>query len=293
MYPKDYKPVPIKGTPEREIYLISLIKSGDLNFLYVDIDEQTDKICRVAIDLDFANLHYVKNQTDDLCVYAINKSPHALQYVNSQTEELCLLAVENTGSSYALKYVKNQTEEICLAAVKTHPYVLQYVKNQTEDMCLASVEKNGLLLQDVKKQTEEICFSAIKQNALAIKYVKNQTPKMCSLAIMLNPISFIYVDECIYLYNKHEILNCYNYIMKLDSPDTNNDFSSKLNSILNRLDDDCLIKAMDIDLKDVINNQLLLKNNSNIFDNLKLKVKMLKESHLELNKPKIIKPKII
>jgi len=129
-------------------------------------------------------LEHVTDQTDELCKLAVNQNGYALQYVKNPTNELCVLAVQKY--SGALQYVKDSmlTEEICKLAVQQNGVVISCIKNQTDELCKLAVQQNGLALNYVKKQTEEICMLAVQQNRLAIKYVKDQfkTEEICKLA---------------------------------------------------------------------------------------------------------------
>ena len=49
---------------------------------------------------------YVINQTEDICKLAIQQNGYSLQYVINQTEELCTIAVKQ--NPLAIKYVKIQ-----------------------------------------------------------------------------------------------------------------------------------------------------------------------------------------
>ena len=55
---------------------------------------------------------FVKEQTEEICKLAVQQDGIALQFVKEQTEEICKLAVQQNG--HALKYVSTsfQTEEI-------------------------------------------------------------------------------------------------------------------------------------------------------------------------------------
>jgi phage regulator Rha-like protein len=129
-------------------------------------------------------LQFIKEQTEEICKMAVQQNSNALNYVKKQTEEICKMAVQQ--NSNALNYVKKQTEEICKLAVQQYGLALVYVKNQTKEICKLAVQQNGLALDYVKNQTEEICKLAVQQNGLALDYVKNQTEEICKLAVQQN-----------------------------------------------------------------------------------------------------------
>ena len=148
----------------------------------------------ITQDIKFINLLKKEEQTEELCRLAVQQNGLALKYVKNQTEEICKLAVQQ--NVYALEYVKiEQTEEICKLAVQEYGYVLQFVKEQTEEICKLAVQEYGYVLQFVKEQTEEICKLAVQQNGNALQYVKKQTEKICKLAVQQHPSALCYVPE--------------------------------------------------------------------------------------------------
>ena len=125
-------------------------------------------------------IKYIKDQTEEICKLAVQEDANALPYVKKQTEEICKLAVQRNGE--ALKYVKEQTEEICILAVKKDANILPYVKEQTEEICKVAVQQDGNVLRYVKIQTDNICKLAVQQNGKAIQYVKEPTVEICKIA---------------------------------------------------------------------------------------------------------------
>lgn len=77
---------------------------------YIDIDNQTEELCKIAVQNDGYSLVHVKNQTDEICKLAVKQNGFALQHVKNQTDEICNLAVYQNG--HALEHVKNKTKEI-------------------------------------------------------------------------------------------------------------------------------------------------------------------------------------
>ena len=64
-----------------------------------------------------------EEQTEELCKLAVQQNDFALSFVKNQTEEICKLAVQQHG--YALQFVKiEQTEELCELAWLTNGYIL-------------------------------------------------------------------------------------------------------------------------------------------------------------------------
>lgn len=178
------------------------------------IDNQTDELCKLAIEQNPKSFIFIKDKTPKICMMAVKKDGLLLQFINEQNIQLCLEAVKQNGLS--LKYVKEQNLYICLQAVSKNGLALQYVKEQTPGMCLDAVTQNGLALQYVKEQTCDLCLEAVKPNGLALKFVKEQTPNIISEAITQNSLTKKYI--------KHEI-KC----KHCNKPYSNDIFNKKIN----------------------------------------------------------------
>lgn len=134
-------------------------------------------------DTDISVLQFIKDQTDDICKYAIQQNYSALRFVRDQTDDICRFAIQE--NSYALQFVRDQTREICIFAVWINGLALQYVINQTDEICRVAIARNGLALQYVKHPTDDMLMTAVQQNGFALQYVNEsmQTKKICRLAI--------------------------------------------------------------------------------------------------------------
>jgi len=106
---------------------------------YIDGKNQTEEICKIAVQQHGLNLQFVKKQTDEICKIAVQNHGFSLVNVKNQTDEICRLAVKQNGC--ALRYVKNQTDEICKIAVQQNGCALGYVKNQTDEIRKLAAEK--------------------------------------------------------------------------------------------------------------------------------------------------------
>jgi hypothetical protein len=140
-------------------------------------------------------LRYVKNQTEEICRLAVQHYGPALQYVENQTEEICKLAVEQNG--WALQYVndKLKTEEICTLAIKHNVRSVSFLKDtdfENEEFCIKLIkivtEQNPsatlALMQNLNYQTEEICKWAVQKNGDAIRYVKPEYRDACKSVLL-------------------------------------------------------------------------------------------------------------
>ena len=106
--------------------IVDLIKQDGLFLGCLKKEDQTEELCKLAVQQDGCALEFVENQTEELCKFSVQQDGYALSFVKiEQTEELCKLAVQKNG--LALEYVKNQTEEICKLAVQQNGDALHYV----------------------------------------------------------------------------------------------------------------------------------------------------------------------
>lgn len=103
---------------------------------------QTPRLCKRSLhdDVNWKNLKLIHNQTEEICRYAINIDPRAIQYVRDQTEDLCMLAVSKLGR--VLGFIKNQFEEVIWAALKQDATNICYVVNPTEEMMWYALKKD-------------------------------------------------------------------------------------------------------------------------------------------------------
>jgi hypothetical protein len=122
---------PNKLTKEQyEGLCILAITEESCNFLSIDKEHQTNKMCLVAVKLSGTLLSNVQDKTFEICLAAVSESGDALQYVDhkqftgDEYKKICLAAVSN--DSDAVRFVKNGT---CLAVPKEiyDAAVLQYV----------------------------------------------------------------------------------------------------------------------------------------------------------------------
>jgi hypothetical protein len=114
-------------------------------------------------------LEFVSNQTDAMCRIAVQQNAFALAYVNNQSEDLCLLAVCKDWEVH--RHVRNRSDKILLAVVQQHESVLEHIE-QSEALCLAAVQWSGCALKYVRNQTEAICRAAVAQTHFAKMFVK-------------------------------------------------------------------------------------------------------------------------
>ena len=178
--------------------IIDLIKIDGYFINLLRKEEQTEDICKLAIQQDNQALEVVKNQTEEICKFAIKQNGLSLEYVKNQNEEICKLAVQQNG--HALQYVKNQTEKICKLAVQQNYQALKYVNEQTEEICKLAVQQNYHALKYMKEQTEEICKLAIKSNYNSLNLIKEQTEEICIYAVKQDKRAFELVKHNIFAY---------------------------------------------------------------------------------------------
>jgi hypothetical protein len=83
--------------------IIKYIKSGDLHIS--KIKNPTHEMCMAAIiHANSCNkrgfvLKYIKNQTEDMCKIAVQKNGFNLEYVRNPTVEVCIIAIKTDNAS--------------------------------------------------------------------------------------------------------------------------------------------------------------------------------------------------
>ena len=160
----------------------SIVWYGD-NEETFEVEDGMNRFWHAIVSPTFCKLYYVKNQTDEICKLAIQIDSCNLCYVENQTEELCKLAIRDHGC--ALEYIKEQTYELCKLAVQQDGYAIKYVKEPSDELCILAVKQNGCALMRIKNQTEKICTLAVQQDGYALEFVDEQfkTDKIRILAL--------------------------------------------------------------------------------------------------------------
>ena len=112
-------------------------------------------------------LRDIKNQTEEICKIAVQQNGRALEYVNNQTYEICKLAVKQNGSSLRYVFLEYRTDELCKIAVQSNGNALQYVENQTREICILALNwtlytrtSPKFIIQHIKDDNlkKEICL---------------------------------------------------------------------------------------------------------------------------------------
>ena len=61
---------------------------------------KTDKLCYLAVSLDFRNIYDVKNPNDDICEFALRRDPRAIKYIRNPSNYITQLAAELSKENY-------------------------------------------------------------------------------------------------------------------------------------------------------------------------------------------------
>ena len=159
-----------------------------------EIDDQSDDLCRYALNKNIKALQYIKNQSNILCRFAINKDIKALQYIRDQTIEICKYAIYK--NTRALEYIKEHTDELCIYALELDVVVaLEYINNFSHTVCEKIVDIDPMLINYIENQSEDICILAVIKNPLALKYINNKTNTICRIAIEQDYRCLQYIDQ--------------------------------------------------------------------------------------------------
>ena len=130
------------------------------------IHEQTEELCKLAIEQHALALQYVNEQTEALCKLAVSNRGDALQYVNEQTTELCKLAITRYG--YNLRFVREQTIELIEIALLSNVSLCDLINAIT----LNTVEAQQLKAKLITRNNAEIEIERLEKAAWMTKYSK-------------------------------------------------------------------------------------------------------------------------
>lgn len=177
------------------------IISQDYNMMFLfhkelSCRESYEKFCIGLVSYNGNMLKYISDQTEEMCRIAVQNQPFAIRFAKIQTPEICLEAVKNCG--LLLKYVENQTEEMCIAAIQSEEYSIFHIKEQTEKICLMLVKQavHINIMEHIIDQTEEICLEAVRHYENALKYIRIQTEKICLEAVKYHPFALkLVIDQ--------------------------------------------------------------------------------------------------
>lgn len=93
--------IDFKNLPDK--FWIDVIKKGENSLALRYVIDQTEKLCKKALERNGLALQYVKDQTHEICVIAVKQNGLALQYVKQQNDIICKLAISQ--NSEAANYV--------------------------------------------------------------------------------------------------------------------------------------------------------------------------------------------
>jgi len=100
----------------------------DVSILSV-ITNQTDKICKTAIQISPISIGFVKEQTKGLCELAIKRNVFSIVEIREQTVDLCLLALNLDKTVYkGIRIVQNPDYKTTLQNLKDKKTILDALK---------------------------------------------------------------------------------------------------------------------------------------------------------------------
>ena len=144
--------------------------------LFLQLDEQTIELSKIAILDDCSMLKFVVEQTDELINYAIaniTKIPDKfLTFIDVQSDEICLNAIKK--NFLCFKYVKNKSNEMCLKAFEINTWCIMYCDIQKNESCDYLFNANPKTFRFLKNKSENICLKAVENNLLNISFIKNE-----------------------------------------------------------------------------------------------------------------------
>lgn len=76
-------------------------------------------------------IRFQENQSEKLCLIAVKLKPVVLRFIKKQTEEVCKAAIMS--NSEAIQYMRNQTEDVCLLGLKQTSLVFRYMTERVAE----------------------------------------------------------------------------------------------------------------------------------------------------------------
>ena len=181
-------------TYDRDI--INYLKKLGFPLLFI-LKEQTNELCLEAIQQKYYTsnaLQNIMNQSEEMCKLAVEIDGMALQFVNNQTEEICEKAIKQNG--LALQFVKNKNYLICKEAIKQNPKAIKYIKEEYNELYtliytslkikLIYLDKCSICLTDDKYDWFEItnCKHCFHSNCLIEWINQNNSCPQCRINIL-------------------------------------------------------------------------------------------------------------
>jgi Domain of unknown function (DUF4116) len=166
-------------------------------------DEETPKLCRIAVEQDGMALIHVPEEHITLELYniAIQQNGWTLQFVPEKykTLELCNIAIRRDGRALQFTPEEYKTFTLYHIAVQQSGRALRHVPKEyrTLELCYLAIEQNGLTLQYVPEEHKslDLCRIAVKQDGMALRFVptNNRTLELCRLAVEQNGMALQHV----------------------------------------------------------------------------------------------------
>lgn len=294
---RDVRSFELIKEPDYNICLSAVKRRGEYLKL---IKNQTNEICLFAVRNNGMALKHVKNKTDGLCLEAVKSNPKAIQYINEQTEELCLTAVRISAKSLqyvkkqtdkicltavtrdwsSIRLVENKNEDICIAAVTGSLHAIPHVPELTYKIMKAAVEADYEAIYILHDQPDDLCKIAIGKNIVTMKGIREPSDSVIdyyflksglydfnSSYMAFNNINVSVINEKNFLlFYKPEYFN--KNVKDLDKyknidvrrVDLFKSFVDKIVYIVNFFNEADLVKAVNYDLKDFFESNVILES---------------------------------
>lgn len=189
------------------------VKYNPCSITYVD--EQTEKLCLMAVSKDAFSIQYIKNPSLEVVREAIKNNALVIANPNLNikkeylTEDLYIEAIRRDPTIICNQNI--QTYNRCLEAVRNNPCMIYYIddKYKTNDLYITALSKDGYILKQIENKTYELCRIAVYNCGLALKWVPEQTQELCDLAVKQDISAFYLVEDrfktydmCMYVVKK-------------------------------------------------------------------------------------------
>jgi len=157
-----------------ELTCIKIIRKKPDLLRYLTEKQQTNIVCKEAININPFNIKYVIDQKEDICLLSISKNWCTVKYIKKEnfTDKIVQFAAEV--NIKALKYIDYQPVDIMLKIVNKNWRAIEFIKNRTIDHIMAAVEQNGKAIKLIEDLSKDIAYKCVTRDIKLLKYITNQ-----------------------------------------------------------------------------------------------------------------------
>lgn len=165
----------------------------------MDIEEEFQKdieenMYRIAVRWPYI-IRFVENQTERICNMAVKRDRDLFRYCKVQTFQVCLIAIYKR--VHNLRYMHDQQEILCWKALEYDLNAIKYIRVPTYQMINYVIERDLSYLQIINiqeyHQSEILYWKAIVHDPNNIQFVNSPTEEMINYILEKDPSQLIYI----------------------------------------------------------------------------------------------------